>query len=483
MTQQQDIISTFHKQKLLCIGDVMLDRFVYGKIERISPEAPVPVFSVMGENAMLGGAGNVARNISSLGAKTSLVSVIGDDKTGDELIEMIGDETGIASHLVLEKQRITTTKTRYVAGSQQVMRADREVTNAITSTTENQVLKNVHDEIDTVGAVILSDYGKGLLTRNVCQEVIKIAKLHQKPIFVDPKSRDFSMYRGATMICPNLQELANASSIDVKTDLCIVESAQKIIADFEIESVLVTRSKDGMTLINKNNEVFHIPALAREISDVSGAGDTVVATLSLAVASGMSIEDSVKLANTAAGIVVGKLGTATITVQDLDAELVCSGRTHGTHKILVLKDAKSRVEQWGREGKKVGFTNGCFDLIHSGHLEILNGAKSYCDRLVVGVNSDASVKRLKGETRPINTEVERAMLLASLSVVDMVIIFGEDTPIKLIEALKPHILAKGADYEKHQVVGHEIVESYGGTIELIPLKQGYSTTNIIKKIA
>jgi D-beta-D-heptose 7-phosphate kinase/D-beta-D-heptose 1-phosphate adenosyltransferase len=364
-----------------------------------------------------------------------------------------------------------------------VLRADKEVLTAIAPNTTKMLVDTIVAEIKKIDVVILSDYGKGLLTREVVQEIIATAKAEGKPVIVDPKSRDFSLYSGADFISPNLNELANAAARELRTDEEIIDAAKKLMEAHNIANILVTRSKDGMTLVSRNSEPQHLKARAQEVFDVSGAGDTVIATLALGIASGLSFSEAANLANIAGGIVVGRLGTAAVTPEDLKTEIFVQEQAMGTHKILPLVSAVAQVEQWQREGKTIGFTNGCFDLMHSGHLTLLNRTKLHCDKLIVGLNSDASVKRLKGESRPVNNEMERALLLASLSVVDMVVIFPEDTPINLIENLKPGILAKGADYQKHQVVGHEIVEGYGGKIVLVPLKEGYSTTNIIKKLA
>jgi len=477
------LIDRFAQLRILCVGDVMLDRFIYGQVDRISPEAPIPVFAIKEERTMLGGAGNVARNLVALGAASAFVSVIGNDKIGREIAAMIGKETLVTPSLITETGRISTTKTRYVAGTQQVMRADHEVLCAVTDATAQMILDTVQSELSSCDAVILSDYGKGLFTRSVLHDIIHAAKVAGKPVIIDPKSRDFSLYHGASCVSPNLHELANAAGRTLVTDKDIAEAAQNLMHMYDIDTILVTRSKDGMTLIARSGEYHHVPARAREVCDVSGAGDTAIATLALGVAAGLPLLDAASLANLAAGIVVGRLGTAVATAQDLKTALFTQEREGGVHKIMPLAAASAQVEQWKREGKTVGFTNGCFDLMHSGHLTLLHRTKFYCDKLIVGVNSDASIKRLKGETRPVNGEMERAILLASLSVVDMVIVFSEDTPIALIEALRPSVLAKGADYQKHQVVGHEIVEAYGGQVVLVPIKEGYSTTNIIKKLA
>lgn len=476
------IINDFSKARVLCVGDVMLDKFVYGHVERISPEAPIPVFAIKDEQVMLGGAGNVTRNLVSLGAHTVLVSVIGNDKIGRDVAAMIGKEERILPYLITEPSRITTTKTRYVAGSHQILRADHEVQTSINEDTARMLLDSVISELDKVDVVLLSDYGKGVLTRQVLHDIIAAAREKNKPVVIDPKSRDFSLYHGATVISPNLNELTNAATRDLKGDEEIVDAARQLMKTYDIGNILVTRSKEGMTLVTPT-EAHHIRARSHEVFDVSGAGDTAIATLALSIATGLPIAYSAELANIAAGVVVGKVGTAIITQQDLQTELFVHEKTSGTHKILTLSDAKTMVERWRREGKTVGFTNGCFDIMHSGHITMLNRTKAHCERLIVGLNSDASVKRLKGEKRPVNSEIERALMLASLSVVDMVVIFSEDTPIALLEALRPDVLAKGADYQKHQVVGHELVEGYGGKVILIPLKEGYSTTNIIKKMA
>ena len=483
MTDYLKIIEDFSNCKVLCIGDVMLDRFIYGQVDRISPEAPIPVFAIGHENSMLGGAGNVARNLVGLGAQVSFVSVVGNDKTAHKITSMIGKEEQISPFLITEIGRITTVKTRFVAGNHQILRADNEVKHDISVSTVRMVLDILASEVAKVDVVLISDYGKGLLTREVLQKIIEISHEHKKPVIVDPKSRDFSCYSGATLISPNLHELANAANCELKTDKEIIATASSLIARNNIENILVTRSKDGMSLVKKDGSTHHIKASAKEVFDVSGAGDTAIATLALGIAAKLELEEAANLANIAAGIVVGRIGTAVISAQDLETEFFAHETNAATRKIMLLASAKAQSEKWQRDGKVVAFTNGCFDLMHSGHLSLLNQIKANCDKLIVGVNSDASVKRLKGETRPINSELERALMLASLSVVDMVVIFGEDTPINLIETLRPNIIAKGADYAKTQVIGYEFVESYGGQVLLIPLKEGYSTTNIIKKVS
>lgn len=476
-------IDRFASCRILCIGDVMLDRFIYGTVERISPEAPIPVFSIREERSMLGGAGNVARNLTSLGAHTTFLSVIGNDKTGHELIAMIGAEPLANPYLVTENGRISTTKTRFVAGMQQVLRADREIHAAITQATTERILDTARKEIQAHDVMLLSDYAKGLLTSDIVRELIAMAQGHGKPVLVDPKSRDFGLYEGATLISPNLHELANAAGVDVKSEADIIAAGRRLMADHAIANMLITRSRDGMLLLSEDGANHPIPVRAQEVADVSGAGDTAIATLTLMIAAGASLIEAAQLANLAAGIVVGRLGTAVVTPQDLKTALFAEERSDGVHKILPIDSAGAQAEQWRRDGKKVGFTNGCFDLMHSGHLALLSQARSQCDRLIVGLNSDASVKRLKGETRPVNGEIERALMLAALSAVDMVVIFEEDTPLQILEQIRPDLLIKGSDYQKHEVVGYELVESYGGSVLLVPLKPGYSTTNLIRRLA
>lgn len=477
------ILDHFAQCRVLCVGDVMLDKFVYGQVDRISPEAPIPVFSIRDERSMLGGAGNVARNIVALGARTSFIAVTGNDKAGHEIVSLVGKEPLITPFLIPESGRISTVKTRYVAGTQQVLRADHEMVMPVQEATAARVVEAVLSELPSQDAVVLSDYGKGVLTRATIAAIMTAAREQQKPVIVDPKSRDFGLYRGATCISPNLHELANASAMELRTQEDIIAAASGLIGQHDIGCMLVTRSNKGMTLVMAGGEVHHIPARAQEVYDVSGAGDTAVAALALGVASGLSFDDAAFISNLAAGIVVGRLGTAVATLQDLRTGLSVKHELAGAHKIMPLHAATTLVDQWKREGKSVGFTNGCFDLLHHGHLSILNFSKKKCDKLIVGVNTDASIKRLKGHNRPVNAGHDRALLLASLAVVDAVVLFDEDTPLTLIEAIRPQVLVKGADYQKHQVVGHEIVESYGGRVELAPLKDGYSTTNTIRKMA
>lgn len=479
-------IDTLASTHIVCVGDLMLDRFVYGSVDRISPEAPVPVFSEQKQTAMLGGVGNVARNITSLGAKVSLISVTGDDATGHEMTRIIGENDAIIPLLTTEIGRISTQKTRYVAGSQQMLRADHEEVRAIETAEETSLLNAIKSALADADCLLLSDYAKGVLTPSLVKQAITLANEANKPSFIDPKSHDFSLYCGATLISPNLKELRAAApaGTPLKNRDDIQAAAQTLLDTYDIAHMLLTMSADGMLLLTKKapDAVIHIPANVREVYDVSGAGDTSLATLATAFSAGLSLVDAALLANRAAGIVVGRLGTATIYRTDLKTALHSDGAIQGKHKIMPRDIAVDQIEGWRREGLTIGFTNGCYDIMHVGHAQMLNDCATECDRLIVAINSDDSVTRLKGPTRPINDEIDRAMLIANLACVDMVIIFREDTPLELLEITKPDVLMKGADYSEDKVVGGDLIKSHGGRVALIPLKEGYSTSNIVEKI-
>jgi D-beta-D-heptose 7-phosphate kinase/D-beta-D-heptose 1-phosphate adenosyltransferase len=468
---------------VLCIGDAMLDRFVYGAVDRISPEAPIPVLCIEREDAMLGGAGNVVRNLVALGATPAFVAVVGDDDAGREVGRLLGEHDGIDPCLVIEPGRQTTIKTRFFASSQQLLRADRETRAPLTDYSRERVLSRTDGLIAGASVVVLSDYGKGVLAEPVVGELIARARAQGKPVIVDPKGTDYSRYRGATLLTPNRKELHEATGMAVNSDAAVVAAARKLIDTCGVEAVLVTRSQDGMSLVTARGEVHHLPAEAREVFDVSGAGDTVIATLAAAVGSGAPLLEAARIANVAAGIVVGKVGTAVAYGAEVVAALHHDEILSAESKVAGVAEALEVVERWRRKGIKVGFTNGCFDLLHPGHISLLGQAKGACDRLVVGLNSDASVQRLKGPTRPVQSEAARATVLASLSSVDLVVIFGEDTPLELIRALKPDVLVKGADYTVETVVGAPDVMGWGGQVVLANLVDGQSTTNTIKKMS
>jgi D-beta-D-heptose 7-phosphate kinase/D-beta-D-heptose 1-phosphate adenosyltransferase len=460
----------------------MLDRFVYGSAERISPEAPIPVVRVERESAMLGGAGNVARNLVALGARPVFVSVVGDDTAGREVSRLVGDHDEVDPCMIVEPGRQTTIKTRFFASSQQLLRADRETTQPLAAATSDALLARSLDLLPASAALVLSDYGKGVLAAPVAQTLIQRARALGRPVIVDPKGADYGPYRGATVITPNRKELHEATKMSVEGDEAIVAAARWLIERFDLGAVLATRSQDGMTLVGADGTIHHLAAQAREVYDVSGAGDTVVATLAAALGSGASLLDGARIANVAAGIVVGKVGTAVAYGDEVVSALHHRDLLIGESKIAALGAAAEIVDRWRLKGLSVGFTNGCFDLLHPGHISLLDQAKGACDRLVVGLNSDASVARLKGPTRPVQSEAARATVLASLAAVDLVVVFGEDTPLETIAALRPDILVKGADYTIDTVVGAHLVQGWGGRVVLAQLVDGCSTTNTIRRM-
>ncbi len=478
-------IERFEKARVVCLGDIMLDRYVYGRVDRISPEAPIPVLAVEREAAMLGGVGNVARNVAALGGAASLLATIGDDEPGREIVRLLSVEPLIEPDLITDMGRATTVKTRFVAGSQQLLRADQEVPVAVSQASVDAIVDAARGELDGAGAVVLSDYAKGCLSDNVLQAIIGLARDKGLPVIVDPKSADFSRYSGATLIKPNLKELSLATGLRCGSDAEIMDAAHAALKQANADALLVTRSQAGMSLIVRREsglEAIHLPARAQEVFDVSGAGDTVLAALGLAVASGATLEQAAAIANAAAGIVVAKVGTAVVHPEELTRALHAAQVSGAEAKISEIHEASDQVERWRAKGQRIGFTNGCFDLVHPGHLSLLRQAKAHCDRLVVGLNADVSVRKLKGEGRPLQGEMARALVLASLEDVDMVVLFTEDTPIRLIETLKPDVLVKGADYTVETVVGADIVQGYGGRIVLADLVAGESTTATIKRM-
>lgn len=483
-TELTRILDHLPNVHVLCVGDVMLDRFIYGKVERISPEAPIPIFTAEREQRMLGGAGNVVRNLLSLGAAASFASVVGDDAVGNQLISLVGQEQHLVPYLITERGRISTKKTRFVANGQQILRSDHETKATIREETVSKILELVLPELQRHQALILSDYGKGVLTPAICRTLIEEARAHNVPVFVDPKKRDVSIYAGATVLSPNVKELATAAGVDVfADDAALIEAAKQLASLHGFQYVLVTRGEHGMTLVDALGLVCHVEATANEVFDVSGAGDTVIATLAATHAAGAAMPMATELANLAGGIVVGRLGTAVVHRTDLTAALYANRAKTLQQKILPADTARDTVTNWQRDGLTVGFTNGCFDIMHAGHIQLLSDAKAQCDKLIVALNTDASVRALKGPSRPVNAEMDRAQVLAALGAVDAVVLFDDETPLQLLDLLKPDILMKGADYTKEQVVGWELVESYGGRVVLLPLKEGYSTTGIIKRLS
>jgi D-beta-D-heptose 7-phosphate kinase/D-beta-D-heptose 1-phosphate adenosyltransferase len=476
-------IAQLRNSRVLCVGDLMLDRFVSGEVSRISPEAPIPVFRITGESRMLGGAGNVARNVTALGGGACLVAVVGDDTEGRELAAMAGAEDRLEPGLVVEPDRPSTVKTRYTASGQQLLRADRETARQITQESAENVARLVADAVPSCDVVVLSDYAKGVLAPAVVEAAIGTARDAGKPVVVDPKGTDFDRYRGASVLTPNRGELAAAAGMAVDDESSVAAAAATLIERCAVGAMVVTRGKDGLSLVGPDGAARHLPAEAREVYDVSGAGDSVVATFAAALGQGAPLDDSARLANHAAGIVVGKIGTAVVYSDDLLHAIHADEWSTIEAKIVTLAGALDRLGRWRRQGQRIGFTNGCFDLLHPGHLSLLAQAGAECDRLVVGLNGDASAARLKGPDRPIQTEAARAQVLASLASVDLVVTFDEDTPLDLIEALRPDLLVKGADYKLDEVVGADVVQRNGGKVLLATIEPGHSTTKTIARLA
>lgn len=468
--------------RVLCIGDLMLDRYVYGEVSRISPEAPIPVFKVVRDSAMLGGAGNVVRNVTALGATVSFVAVVGGDQAGQDLTAMVGAESGVEPYLLVERDRPSTIKTRYIADAQQLLRADRETCQPISDDTAAEVVRLASDAIAHCDVMVLSDYAKGMLAPDTVARLIAAATAAGKPVVVDPKGGDFARYSGATVITPNRREAAAATATaDDDSDDAVSAMGAALIDMFGVAAAVITRGESGMSLITPD-DAQHLPARAREVYDVSGAGDTVAAMFALGLGAGLPLSDAAHLANLAASVVVGKVGTAVVYDDDLLYAIHAGAWSATEAKVISLTRAVERVERWRRDSLRIGFTNGCFDLLHPGHISLLEQARAACDRLVVGLNSDSSTRRLKGDDRPIQPEPARAQVLASLACVDAVVVFEEDTPMAIIEATRPDVLVKGADYSRDQVVGGDYVEGYGGAVVLASLAEGYSTTGTVEKM-
>src|SRR6266851_4722847 len=474
----------FSNATILCLGDLMLDRFAYCDSERISPEAPVPVLLLQRTESMLGGVGNVARNIVALGGRAVLIGLLGHDAAGAEVAALVKATPGLVDAHVASARRPTICKTRYIAGHQQIVRVDEEKLHDLDREEEAGLIAAVEHALPEVDAVILSDYAKGTLGPRVVATAIARARALGVPVYVDPKSDDFARYRGATCIAPNQKELAAAARMPAGTDAEIIAAATKVMRDADADAILATRSEKGMVLVEASGAVHIESARAREVFDVSGAGDTVIAVLALACASGHPLPQAMHLANTAAGIAVSKLGTATVELDELMLELSRDVRDKEWHraKYYSIAEAETLVRRWKGRGLSVGFTNGCFDIMHAGHIALLAAARAACDRLIVALNTDPGVRRLKGPERPVNGLADRAAVIAAVEAVDAVISFDEETPIDLIRRLRPDVLVKGGDYTIEGVVGAEDVQNSGGRVVLVDLIDGRSTTRLIDAI-
>jgi D-beta-D-heptose 7-phosphate kinase/D-beta-D-heptose 1-phosphate adenosyltransferase len=478
-TDLAEIISGFRGLHVWVVGDVMLDEYVSGKVDRISPEAPIPVVQVRAEETRLGGATNVARQIATLGARVSLCGVVGEDTAGRALIARCA-EKGIDTRAVAQTpDHRTTRKLRVLGHGQQLLRLDWEENRPCPTATAAELIARLRAG-DPPDVVVLSDYAKGFLTDEIVSAFIAEAAKYSVPVLVDPKRRDLGAYRGATVITPNLRELEHATGLDLADaePEAIAAGAHKVVRENDLDAIVVTMGDRGMLVVPHDGPHSLIASQKREVYDITGAGDTAIAVLALSLALGTSLVDAAHIANTAAGIAVGEVGAAAVAAEEIIASLA----RQQTGKIFTRARLAEQVEAWHLHGRSVVFTNGCFDLLHLGHVSLLREASKHGDVLVLAINSDASVRRLKGKARPLVPEADRAALLAALDCVDAVVIFDEDTPLETIAAVRPDVLVKGQDYKPHEVVGRELVESYGGRLELVPLLPEHSTSALVDRI-
>ncbi|WNL12985.1 D-glycero-beta-D-manno-heptose-7-phosphate kinase [Aliarcobacter cryaerophilus] len=464
------------KPNILVIGDLMIDHYLWGSCDRISPEAPVQVVNVKKESSVLGGAGNVINNLVTLGSIVDVISVIGNDSVANELKSLLEKIDVPTSNLVVENNRKTSKKSRLIASQQQVLRYDMESIDDINENSHKQIIQTLEKNIDKYSSIILSDYGKGVLTTNLTKEIIKIANKNSIKVLVDPKGKDYSKYKGSYTLTPNKKEAMEATNIDIKDESSLIEALKSLKIQCELEVSLITLSEQGIAIFD--DELTIKPTVAREVYDVTGAGDTVIASIAFALGNDLDIKDSIYFANLAAGVVVGKIGSATTTLDEIYEYEYSLHKSNSTSHIKTFDEIKTLSSKLHNQGKKIVFTNGCFDILHVGHVKYLEVAKSYGDVLILGLNADSSVRKLKGPTRPINTQDDRAYILASLESVDYVVIFEEETPYELIKLIKPHVLVKGGDYEGKEVVGQDIADE----LKLVQFVDGKSTTNTIKRI-
>jgi D-beta-D-heptose 7-phosphate kinase/D-beta-D-heptose 1-phosphate adenosyltransferase len=464
------------KPNILVVGDLMIDHYLWGSCERISPEAPVQVVNIQKETTVLGGGGNVINNLVALGAKVSVASVIGDDESGEELLGMLKKIGVDSKNITTQADRKTSKKSRVIASSQQVIRYDKESKNEIKKSSADKILNSLQNSISAYDVVILSDYGKGVLTQELSQGIISLSKKHNIKVLVDPKGDDFSKYRGAYLLTPNKKEAILATGIDIVDEKTLKDALLKLKKECDLGLSLITLSEDGIATYEDKLKIF--PTVAKEVYDVTGAGDTVIASIGFALSCDKTIEEVASFANLAAGVVVGKIGSATVTIDEIEEYEASLHKSTSDAHIKSFLEIDKVVKRYKESGKRVVFTNGCFDILHVGHVKYLQIAKSFGDILIVGLNSDESVSRLKGPTRPVNIAEDRAYLLAALEAVDFVVPFGDDTPYELIKMIAPDVLVKGGDYEGKTVVGTE----FSGELKLVDFVDGKSTTKTIQKI-
>ncbi|MDC3024160.1 D-glycero-beta-D-manno-heptose-7-phosphate kinase [Alphaproteobacteria bacterium] len=474
---KSSIIELFKKTKVLLIGDIMLDRYVFGRINRISPEAPVPVFLTKNFKEVLGGSGNVLNNLISLGAKTSFLSLVGKDENGNKIKTILKKLNFKDFTLMVDSLRKTTVKTRYISNSQQIIRVDEEDSVKILQKIENELIKKIEKLIKNKDIIVISDYNKGLITKRICEYIIKSGNALKIPVIIDPKNKDFSIYKNSTLVTPNSLEASNISHMKINNNHDTERCGKIIMKKYNIKNVLITRGDKGLSLISKK-DCYHSPTISKEVYDVSGAGDTVLAVIASCIPNNIEVAKALTLANKAAGRVIAKIGTSPISLK----ELFGKEQKTASNKICNIELLSKKVKLDRKQGLKIGFTNGCFDILHYGHLSYIEKSKSHCDRLIVAINSDSSVKSLKGKNRPINNENFRARLLSAISHCDYVIIFKERTPLSLIKKIKPDLITKGGDYKNKKIVGEIEVKKWGGKVMTLDFVRGLSSTRILEKI-
>lgn len=479
----QHLLGDLPGKRVACVGDLMVDRFVYGSVSRVSPEAPIPILARSRELKMLGGAGNVARNIAALGGSVALVGLIGGDAEGHEALRLVGEEEpAIEGYLVTDADRPTTLKTRFISGGQQLLRVDLEESRAVAGDVEQRLIRTLKDAARGAGVVLISDYGKGVVTDAVIAAAHEVAAETGAKVIVDSKARSFARYGDIDLVKPNAAELGYATDLPTETDEELEAAIGRALELWSTKGVLVTRAAKGVSLGLRGQPVRHFRTVAREVFDASGAGDTALAALGLSVAAGADLETAIAFAQLASGVAVSKAGTATVSPDELVEAVLSAHTAVAEGKVATIQRLGEEVARWRAQGLRVGFTNGCFDILHKGHVAYLAQARTWCDRLIVGVNSDASVRALKGEGRPVNDLESRALVLAGLRSVDLVAPFDEDTPVRLIQAARPDVLIKGADYSEDQVVGGDLVKSWGGEVKLAAIVEGYSTSAAIARL-
>jgi D-beta-D-heptose 7-phosphate kinase / D-beta-D-heptose 1-phosphate adenosyltransferase len=471
--------SGWRKTPALVVGDVMLDKYIWGQVERISPEAPVPILQTAFQDEKPGGAANVAMNLAGLGARVTVCGFGGGDQEQQRLESLLAD-AGVEPSLTTLTGASTTTKLRILSGNQQMMRLDTEAPSSSSAGASEDLVQRALAVLPEVSVLVLSDYAKGALTEEVCQVLIEEAQKHNVPVLVDPKNRSFGRYRGATLICPNRKELSVATGEPPAELQQLLTAGQAMLPSLEVQFMVVTLGEEGIAVLRPDS-CRRAPAVVRQVYDASGAGDTVIAVLALAMACGVEIETAARIANIAAGIVVSKVGTVPVQREELLGALAWEAAPPMGEKVLPLDHLRSRVATWRSAGQRVVFTNGCFDILHIGHILLLEQARRAGDRLIVGLNSDNSIRRIKGPSRPIIGQDERAQILAALSAVDAVVLFDQNTPLKLIEAIRPDVLVKGGDYTEDNIAGAREVRAWGGRVEIIPLVEGVSTTRLLAK--